>query len=98
MNLKPTGNRILVKTLKQETERLEGGIIVLDTGRGQQKRGIVTALGSGEKTASGNIVPFDVKIGDEVILSQYVGTEIKYEGENYVLVTSEEIFGVVEKE
>ena len=94
--IKPTGDKVLIK-LEEAKETLQGGIYVPDsmTRPGSSQIGIVVALGSG-RDQNGNMVDFEIKIGDTVLVGPYGISEIKLEKEKYMLIKYEDILGIIE--
>ena len=95
LNLKPLGDRVLVEPA-EEKEHKKGGIIIPDTAKEKPTEGIVRALGTGKTDDSGKKVPFEVKVGDRVLVSKYGGTEIKLDGKEYKILSSDDILAVIE--
>jgi len=95
INLKPLGDRVLVEPA-EEKETKKGGIIIPDTAKEKPTEGIIRALGSGKTDDKGKKVPFEVKVGDRVLVSKYGGTEIKLDGKEYKILNSDDILGVIE--
>ena len=91
---KPLQDRILVKRL-EEKETKKGGIIIPDTAKEKPQEGIVRVLGTGKTDDNGKKIPFEVKVGDRVLVSKYGGTEIKIEGKEYKLLSSDDILAIV---
>jgi chaperonin GroES len=96
MNLRPMQDRIIVKRVDEET-KTAGGIFIPDTAKEKPQQGEVVAVGKGKKTEDGKIIPMDVKPGDKVLFGKYSGTEIKLEGQDYLIMREDDILGVVEK-
>jgi chaperonin GroES len=96
MNLRPMQDRIIVKRVDEET-KTAGGIFIPDTAKEKPQQGEVVAVGKGKKTEDGKIIPMDVKPGDKVLFGKYAGTEIKLEGQDYLIMREDDILGVVEK-
>lgn len=94
VNLMPLGERILVKPLPQE-EQTRGGIYLPDTAKEKPMQGEVIAVGSGRLLEDGKLIPIEVKVGERVLYGKYSGTEIKIEGEEYLIVKESEILAVV---
>ena len=94
MNLKPLGDRIIVKAAEAETQTASG-IILADTAKEKPQRGSVIAVGEGKRNDKGDLVPVDVKVGDTVIYSKYGGTEVKVEGEEYLILRADDIYAIV---
>ncbi len=96
MNLKPLGDRVIVKQAEAETQT-KSGIIIADTAKEKPTKGTVIAVGEGKWDEAGEkrIAP-DVKVGDTVIYSKYGGTEVKVDGEDYLILRADDIYAVVE--
>ncbi len=95
MNLKPLGDRIVVKPVERE-EKTKSGIVLPDTAKEKPQEGEVVAVGPG-KYEKGERVPMEVKVGDRVIYSKYGGTEVKIEGEEYLILNQSEVLAIVSK-
>jgi chaperonin GroES len=94
INVKPLSDRVLVKPL-EEKEVKKGGIIIPDTAKEKPQEGEVVALGTGKLDEQGKKIEFTVKKGDRVLISKYGGTEIKFEGENYLIMREDDILGIL---
>ncbi|HEU5071955.1 MAG TPA: co-chaperone GroES [Verrucomicrobiae bacterium] len=94
LNIKPLGDRILVEPA-EEKEVKKGGIIIPDTAKEKPQEGIVRVLGTGKTDDEGKKIAFEVKVGDRVLVSKYGGTEIKIEGKEYKLLSSDDILAIV---
>jgi chaperonin GroES len=95
MNLKPLGDRIVVKLVKQE-EKTKGGIVLPDTVKEKPQEGEVVAVGSGKVLENGQKLPLEVKVGDKIIFSKYAGTEVKIEGEELIIFSERDVLAVVQ--
>jgi chaperonin GroES len=95
MNIRPLGDRILVKRI-QEEEKTKGGIIIPDTAKEKPQEGRVVAVGKGKMTEDGKLVAPDVKAGDRILFGKYAGSEIKLEGEEHLILREDDILGVLE--
>ncbi|MFA4987820.1 MAG: co-chaperone GroES [Candidatus Brocadiia bacterium] len=95
MNLRPLGDRVLVKRLEAE-ERTKGGIILPDTAKEKPKEGRIMAVGTGKLLENGKRQKPQLKVNDRVIFSSYAGTEVKVDGEEYLIMREEDIQAVVE--
>ncbi len=93
MNVKPLRDRVLVKPL-EETETTKGGIVLPDTAKEKPQRGKVVAVGSG-KVKHGQVIPLEVKEGDIVIYEKYGPSEIKVDGEEYLILKEEDILAII---
>jgi len=91
--LKPLADRVVVKPITQE-ERTKGGIVLPDTAKDKPQEGEVVAVGPGRILENGNRVEMEVKVGDRVIFSKYSGTEVKIEGEEYLIMRESDILAV----
>ncbi len=94
INVKPLGDRVLVHPI-EEKEAKQGGIIIPDTAKEKPQEGEVVALGTGKTDENGNKVEFTVKMGDKVLISKYGGTEIKIDGEGYLIMREDDILGII---
>ncbi len=95
MKIRPLQDRILVQPIKEKEVR-KGGIIIPDSAKEKPIEGRVKAVGAGKLGDDGKRVKPDVKIGDKVLYSKYGGTEIKIEGEEFLLMREDDILGIVE--
>ncbi|PKQ15822.1 MAG: co-chaperone GroES [Actinobacteria bacterium HGW-Actinobacteria-7] len=95
MNLKPLGDRVIVKQAEAETQT-KSGLILADTAKEKPQKGEVIAVGEGKLNDAGERIALDVKAGDTVIYSKYGGTEVKVEGEEYIILRADDIYAVVE--
>ncbi|HAF50369.1 MAG: chaperonin GroES [Synergistaceae bacterium] len=96
MKVKPLGDRVVVKVLTQE-EKTKGGIVLPDTAKEKPQEGEVISVGSGRVLDNGQKLPLEVKVGDRVIFSKYAGTEIKIDGEEYLILSERDVLAVVER-
>src|SRR5206468_1488694 len=95
MNLRPLRDRVLVKRVEEQEQRI-GGIIIPDTAKEKPQQAKVVAAGNGRVNDDGRTIPLDVKAGDYVLIGKYAGNEIKLDGEEYLIVREDEILGVAE--
>ncbi len=93
--VRPLHDRVIVRRLDEE-EKSSGGIIIPDTAKEKPIQGEVIAAGKGKILDNGDVRPLDVKSGDRVIFSKYAGTEIKLDGNEYLMMREDDILGVVE--
>jgi chaperonin GroES len=96
MKIRPLQDRILVKRLEEE-ETTKGGIIIPDTAKEKPSEGLVIAVGKGKVLENGKQVPLDVKKDDRILFGKYAGTEIKLEGEEYLIMREDDVLGVIQK-
>jgi len=95
MKIRPLNDRILVKRLEEE-ETTAGGIIIPDSAKEKPAEGEIVAVGPGKMNDSGDRVAMDVKVGDRVLFSKYGGTDVKLEGDDYLIMREDDILGVIE--
>jgi chaperonin GroES len=95
MKIKPLGDRILVKRIKEE-DKSKGGIIIPDTAKEKPQEGRVVAVGKGKMTETGYLLVPDVKAGDRILLGKYSGSEVKFEDEEHLIVREDDVLGVLE--
>lgn len=95
MNIRPLNDRILVKRLEEEA-KTAGGIIIPDSAKEKPAEGKVIAVGAGKRNDAGERIIPDVKEGDRVLFSKYGGTEVKLDGEQYLIMREDDILGIIE--
>ncbi|MEJ2690873.1 MAG: co-chaperone GroES [Deltaproteobacteria bacterium] len=96
MKIRPLNDRVLVKRL-EEVEKTKGGIIIPDSAKEKPAEGEVIAVGPGRLDDKGKRVPVELKAGDRVLFSKYGGTDVKLDGEDYLIMREDDILGVVVK-
>ena len=96
MKLKPLGDRVVVKTVEHE-EMSRGGIVLPDSAKEKPFEGVVVAVGDGRITDDGKRQKMEVKVKDRVVYSKYSGTEIKLDGEEYLILSERDILAIVTK-
>ncbi len=94
LKLKPLANRVILK--REETEAIQGGIILPNTAQKKQEMARVVAIGPGINDESGKLIPMPVKIGDRVLVEKYTGQEVTFEDEEFIIVKADEIIAIVE--
>lgn len=95
MKIRPLHDRVIVHRLEEE-EKTKGGIIIPDTAKEKPQEGKVIAVGPGKILENGTKITLDVKVGDKILFGKYSGTEIKIEGEEFLMMREEDILGVIE--
>ena len=95
MKLRPLQDRILVQRVEEET-KTKGGIIIPDTAKEKPAEGKVVAVGSGKVGDDGKRVPPEIKVGDKILFGKYSGTEVKIEGQEYLIMREDDVLGVIE--
>ena len=96
LTIRPLHDRLIVKRLEEEL-KTKGGIIIPDTAKEKPQEGEVLAVGNGKILEDGKKLPLDVKVGDKVLFSKYSGTDIKVDGEEYLILKEDDIQAIIEK-
>jgi chaperonin GroES len=96
MNVRPLRDRILVKRLEEEEQKV-GGIIIPDTAKEKPAQGKVVAVGKGKMLDNGKLLELTVKPGDTVLFGKYAGTDIKIDGEEHLILREEDILAIMDK-
>ena len=95
MNIRPLYDRIVVKRVEETDEKTAGGLIIPDTAKEKPQQGEVVAVGQGKRTEDGKIIALDVKAGDRILFGKYSGSEIKIDGNEYLIMREDEVLGVL---
>ncbi len=96
VSIKPLEDRIVIKTLEAE-QTTASGLVIPDSAKEKPQEGEVLAIGPGRVDDSGNRIPLDIAIGDVVIYSKYGGTEVKYAGQEYLILGARDVLAIVQK-
>ncbi len=94
MKMRPLHDRVLVKRIESE-EKTKSGIIIPDTVKEKPQEGQIIAVGTGTRQENGTIIPLDVKVGDKILFGKWSGTEIKLDGEDFLVMKESDIMGVL---
>jgi chaperonin GroES len=94
MNLKPLGDRVMIKPVEKE-EKTKSGILLPDTAKEKPQEGIVQAVGTGRILDNGTKVPMELKVGDKVLYAKYAGNEFKLDEVEYLIVSEKDVLAVV---
>jgi len=95
MDIRPLHDRIVVKRL-EEKESMQGGLYIPDSAKEKPQEGQVMAVGNGKKTEEGKVLPLDVKVGDRILFGKYSGSDIKLDGEEYLIMREDEVLAVLD--
>ena len=95
MKIRPLYDRIVVKRV-EEQEAMQGGLYIPDTAKEKPQEGEVVAVGQGKRLEDGKLVPLDVKVGDRILFGKYSGSDIKLDGDEYLIMREDEVLGVLE--
>jgi chaperonin GroES len=96
MYFRPLHDRVLVRRIDAE-EKTAGGIIIPDTAKEKPQEGEIVAAGPGARNEAGQLLPLDVKAGDRVLFGKWSGTEVKIDGQDYLIMKESDLLGVVDK-
>ena len=96
MHFRPLHDRVLVRRIDAE-EKTAGGIIIPDTAKEKPQEGEIIAAGPGARNEQGQLIPIDVKAGDRVLFGKWSGTEVKIDGQDYLIMKESDLLGVVDK-
>jgi chaperonin GroES len=95
MKIEPLADKIVIKRLKADAVTA-GGIVLPDTAKEKPQEGKVIAVGTGHQTDGGKVIPLTVKKGDKVLFTSYAGTEVKIDGEDYIVMPEEDVLAVID--
>ncbi len=95
MNIRPLGDRLVIRRLEAE-EKTAGGIIIPDTAKDKPQEGEVLAVGPGARDENGKYIPLDVKVGDVVLFTKWGGNEVKVDGKEVVVLKESDVIGILE--
>ena len=95
MNIRPLYDRVVVKRI-EDKETMQGGLYIPDSAKEKPQEGEVVAVGQGKRLESGKVVALDVKAGDRILFGKYSGSEIKLDGQEYIIMREDEILGILE--
>ncbi|MBV8809087.1 MAG: co-chaperone GroES [Acidobacteriaceae bacterium] len=94
MDIRPLHDRVVVKRI-EEGETMQGGLYIPDSAKEKPQQGEVVAVGNGKRTDEGKALPMDVKVGDRILFGKYSGSDIKLNGNEYLIMREDEILGVL---
>ena len=95
VKIRPLGDRVLVKPMDKEKQE-RGGLIIPDTAKEKPQEGEILSAGKGKTSDDGKLIPMDVKAGDKVLYGKYSGTEVKIDGEDYLIMHQDDILGILD--
>lgn len=96
MKIRPLYDRIVVKRITDEVEKTAGGLFIPDSAKEKPQEGEVIAVGQGKRSDDGKLIPLDVKAGDRILFGKYSGSDIKMDGEEFMIMREDEVLGVLE--
>ena len=95
MKIRPLYDRIVVKRI-EEKEQMQGGLYIPDTAKEKPQEGEVVAVGKGKRLEDGKVVALDVQVGDRILFGKYSGSDIKLDGEEYMIMREDEVLGILD--
>ena len=96
MNIRPLYDRIVVKRIENEKDNMQGGLYIPDSAKEKPQEGEVIAVGQGKRLENGKTVALDVKAGDRILFGKYSGSEIRLDGQEYLIMREDEVLGVLD--
>ena len=96
MNIRPLYDRIVVKRVETEAEKTHGGLYIPDSAKEKPQEGEVVAVGKGKRLEDGKVVPLDVQVSDRILFGKYSGSEIKLDGDEFLIMREDEVLGILE--
>lgn len=94
MKLRPLQDRIIVQRVEEES-KTKGGIIIPDSAKEKPAEGVVVSVGKGKVADDGKLIPMEVQSGDRILFGKYAGTEVKVEGEEYLIMREDDVLGII---
>jgi chaperonin GroES len=95
MKIRPLYDRIVVKRV-EEQQQMQGGLYIPDTAKEKPQEGEVVAVGKGKRLEDGKVVPLDVEVGNRILFGKYSGSDIKIDGEEYLIMREDEVLGILD--
>ena len=95
MKIRPLYDRIVVKRI-ENTEQMQGGLYIPDTAKEKPQEGEVVAVGKGKRLEDGKVIALDVQVGDKILFGKYSGSDIKLDGEEYLIMREDEVLGILD--
>ncbi len=96
MDIRPLYDRIVVKRIEAQGEQMQGGLYIPDSAKEKPQEGEVVAVGKGKRLEDGKLIALDVQVGDRILFGKYSGSDIKMDGEEYLIMREDEVLGVLE--
>jgi chaperonin GroES len=96
MKIRPLYDRIVVKRIEDSTEKTASGLFIPDSAKEKPQEGEVIAVGAGKRNDDGKLIPLDVKAGDRILFGKYSGSDIKLDGNEYLIMREDEVLGVLD--
>ena len=96
MKIRPLYDRIVVKRIEDSTEKTASGLFIPDSAKEKPQEGEVVAVGKGKRLEDGKLVPLDVEVGNRILFGKYSGSDIKLDGDEYLIMREDEVLGILE--
>src|SRR5665213_1913348 len=96
MKIRPLYDRIVVKRIEDSTEKTASGLFIPDSAKEKPQEGEVIAVGAGKRNDDGKLIPLDVKAGDRILFGKYSGSDIKLDGDEFLIMREDEVLGVLD--
>ena len=97
MKIRPLYDRVVVKRVEDKEAAMQGGLYIPDSAKEKPQEGEVMAVGKGKRLEDGKLVELDVQVGDRILFGKYSGSDIKLDGEEYMIMREDEILGILDK-
>ena len=97
MDIRPLHDRIVVKRIEDKENNLQNGLYIPDSAKEKPQEAEVVAVGKGKRTEDGKIIPLDVQVGDRILFGKYSGSDIKINGNEYLIMREDEVLGILEQ-
>jgi chaperonin GroES len=98
MKIRPLYDRVVVKRVEDKEAVMQGGLYIPDSAKEKPQEGEVVAIGKGKRLEDGKLVALDVQVGDRILFGKYSGSDIKLDGEEYMIMREDEILGILDKQ
>ena len=98
MKIRPLYDRVVVKRVEDKEAAMQGGLYIPDSAKEKPQEGEVVAIGKGKRLEDGKLVALDVQVGDRILFGKYSGSDIKLDGEEYMIMREDEILGILDKQ
>jgi chaperonin GroES len=96
MKIRPLYDRIVVKRVENTEEKTQGGLFIPDSAKEKPQEGEVVAVGKGKRLEDGKVIPLDVQAGDRILFGKYSGSDIKLDGQEYLIMREDEVLGILD--
>ena len=96
MKIRPLYDRLVVKRIENDEEKTHGGLYIPDSAKEKPQEGEVVAVGKGKRLEDGKVIPLDVQAGDRILFGKYSGSDIKLDGDEYLIMREDEVLGILD--